>query len=124
MLTLDIAPRLNQWVSLKITTADSTQSSSELLVHQSLRKTLAAHRHIVQLVDNFVHHGPNGKHLCLVFELLGPTVDDVVVDYYRGDPERLEDTTVLRITKQLLETLAAMHRAGYAHGGQFLLPSS
>ena len=46
-LMLHIVPRLNQWVSLKITTADSTKSSSELLVHQTLRKTLVAPHHIV-----------------------------------------------------------------------------
>lgn len=41
----------------------------------------------------------------------------MVADYYQDDHELLEDTIILRITRQLLETLAAMHNAGYAHGG-------
>ena len=27
--------------------------------------------YIVQLLDHFVHQGPNGTHQCLLFELLG-----------------------------------------------------
>ncbi|KAH6846962.1 kinase-like domain-containing protein [Chaetomium sp. MPI-CAGE-AT-0009] len=108
---------LERWVSLKITTAESTKSSQELLIHQALHKALAKPHHLVQLLDSFVHQGPNGEHQCLVFELLGPTVDYTVADYYRGDdPESLPATIVLRITRQLLQTLAALHRAGYAHG--------
>ncbi|KAK4138477.1 kinase-like protein [Trichocladium antarcticum] len=107
---------LKRWVSLKITTADSSKSSRELLIHQALHKSRAKPHHLVQLLDAFAHQGPNGKHQCLVFELLGPTVDTVVADYYGGDPEPLEATTILRITRQLLQTLAALHKAGYAHG--------
>jgi serine/threonine protein kinase len=117
VLTLHVMSRLKRWVSLKIITADSTESSRELSTHQALHKTLAKPHHLVQLLDSFVHQGPNGEHQCLVFELLGPTVDTVVLDYYSGDPEPLEATTILRITHQLLQTLAALHGAGYAHGG-------
>ncbi|KAK4152735.1 kinase-like domain-containing protein [Chaetomidium leptoderma] len=105
-----------RWVSLKVTTADSTKSARELLMHQELHKALPKPHHLVQLLDSFVQQGPNGKHQCLVFELLGPAVDTIVTDYYSGDPEPLEATTILRITRQLLQTLAALHRAGYAHG--------
>ncbi len=107
-------------MSLKITTADSTKSSRELSTHQALHKALAKPHHLVQLLDNVDHQGPNGEHRCLVFELLGPTIDTVVADYYRRDPEPLEATIILRIAKQLLQTLAALHEAGYAHGGLFL----
>jgi serine/threonine protein kinase len=110
--------RLGRWVSLKITESEGTEPSQELSIYQRLCKTDAAHR-IVQLLDSFVHQGPNGEHQCLVFELLGPTVDFVVADYYGGG-DRLEDTTVLRVTRQLLQALAGIHRAGYAHGGLFL----
>jgi serine/threonine-protein kinase SRPK3 len=114
-----IACRLEQWVSVKIITADRTNQSREL---HSLR-ALAEHskgspgsKHIVQLLDDFFHEGPNGCHQCLVFELLGPTVNIEVDDYYE-DGERLDTETLLKISTQLLQAVTFMHEAGYAHGG-------
>ena len=109
------SPSLNRWVSLKITTATDTESSGELALHQKLRQAGAADG-VVQLLDSFVHEGPNGEHQCLVFELLGPTVESVVHDYHEGG-DSLEAETVLKVTRQLLQALAALHRTGYAHGG-------
>ncbi|KAH6619423.1 kinase-like domain-containing protein [Chaetomium sp. MPI-SDFR-AT-0129] len=83
--------------------------------------------HVVELLDSFVHQGPNGTHACSVFELLGPTVDDVVSNYRDGaepgEEDSLEPATILKITGQLLRALSAMHAAGYAHGGSFSLCS-
>lgn len=70
-----------------------------------------------QLFDNFIHEGPNGSHLCLVFELLGPTINIIVGDYV-DDGKRLEPTTLLRICEQLLQAVAFLHEAGMAHGGK------
>lgn len=39
-------------------------------------------KYIVQSLDDFVHEGPNGCHLCLIFEFLGPIVDMMVNDTY------------------------------------------
>src|SRR5271155_2923928 len=111
------ACRLEQWVSVKIIIADRTNQSREL---HNLR-ALAEHskggsEHIVQLLDDFLHEGPNGCHQCLVFELLGPTVSIYVNDYHE-DGERLDTETLLKISTQLLQAVAFMHKAGYAHGG-------
>lgn len=75
---------------------------------------------VVHLLDSFVHKGPNGNHQCLVFELLGPAVETVVLDY-AGGGDHLDAETTMGITRQLLKTLSAMHRAGYAHGGSLRL---
>jgi serine/threonine protein kinase len=109
--------RLKKWVSLKITMTDTPRPSRELQILQRLRQKRAA-RHIVQLLDCFIHQGPNGCHQCLVFELLGPSVDAVVADYHMGG-DCLEAPTILRITRQLLQAIASMHAAGCAHGGLF-----
>jgi len=101
-------------VALKIPTADASTRSRELETLHHLRRARAAHR-IARLLDSFVHDGPNGRHQCLVFELLGPTVDWVVSDYHQGG-ERLDTAVVLRITRQLLQALVSIHNAGYAHG--------
>lgn len=82
---------------------------------QYLRQKGAAH-HLARLLDDFIHKGPNGSHQCLVFELLGPSVDTVVADYSTSG-DRLAASTILRIARQLLQALASMHAEGYAHGG-------
>ncbi|OIW34167.1 kinase-like protein, partial [Coniochaeta ligniaria NRRL 30616] len=105
---------LNVWVALKITTASSPKPSKELEVFQYLRQKGAAH-HLALLLDSFIHKGPNGSHQCLVFELLGPSVDTVVADYSTSG-DRLAASTILRIARQLLQALASMHAEGYAHG--------
>jgi serine/threonine-protein kinase SRPK3 len=51
-----------------------------------------------------------------VFELLGPTVNIYVTDYY-DEEEGLDTETILEISTQLLQAVAFMHEAGYAHGG-------
>ncbi|KAI9654945.1 MAG: hypothetical protein M1821_005698 [Bathelium mastoideum] len=50
-----------------------------------------------------------------VFELLGPSLIRVSADYGRHG-ERLKPEIILKITKQLLQAVASLHRAGYAHG--------
>jgi serine/threonine-protein kinase SRPK3 len=76
-------------------------------------------KYVARLFDSFDHRGPNGIHKCLVFELLGPTVDFVLVDYCDsyGTRDKLNPMTILNMTKQLLQGVAALHAAGYAHGG-------
>ena len=112
--------RLKKWVSLKILGADIPKPSRELQILQDLRQKRAAHQ-IVQLLDSFVHQGPNGSNQCLIFELLGPSVDFIADDYHM-DSDRLDPAIILRIVRQLLKAVASIHAAGYAHGGLFWQP--
>lgn len=74
-----------------------------------------------------MHEGPNGHHQCLVFELLGPTIDVIMndcgeesqeEDHVEDDVEDYEEAEdILRMSTQLLRAIAFIHRAGYAHGG-------
>ena len=112
-------------MSVKIITADRTNQSQELHNLRALAehsKGCLGSKHIVQLLDDFLHEGPNGCHQCLVFELLGPTLNIIVDDYHMGE-ERLDTETILRISTQLLQAVAFMHKAGYAHGGIVRLQS-
>lgn len=64
-------------------------------------------QHIVSLLDHFEHSGPNGDHICLVFEALGESVLSTVKRYdYRGLPVHI----VKQITKQVLLGLDYLHR--------------
>lgn len=113
--------RLEQWVSIKIAKAARANQSREL---QSLRALSQysntnpnpGFEHIVRLLDDFLLEGPNGCHQCLVFELLGPTVNVMVNDAHHFG-ERLDTDTIIRASTQMLEAIAFMHEAGYAHGG-------
>ncbi|KAF4628859.1 hypothetical protein G7Y89_g9299 [Cudoniella acicularis] len=111
---------LERWVSIKIIGANST-TSKELEILQLLEQK-GVSENIVRLQNHFTHRGPNGTHQCLVFELLGPNIDVVVEDYHMvGDP--LEPEILLKMTRQLLQTVDALHKAGYAHGGSAILLS-
>jgi len=109
---------LERWVSVKIMTADETKRSRE----RNSLKAISAYsqenpgsKYIVTLLDDFIHYGPNGCHQCLVFELHGPTIN-LLVECYQD--ERLEPETILRMATQLLQALAFLHEAGFAHGGK------
>ena len=71
----------------------------------------------VQLLDDFTHEGPNGVHQCLVFELLGPSVDKVLSDYREGQ-DKLWSETVLRMSTQLLKAIRFLHNTRMCHRGK------
>ncbi|KRX00352.1 Protein kinase-like domain [Pseudocohnilembus persalinus] len=62
----------------------------------------------IQLTDNFVHHGINGKHYCSVFELAGPTLLDLINHFHDRD-EFMDLWLVKLITRQILTGMVYMH---------------
>lgn len=65
------------------------------------------HEHVIQLLDTFVHEGPNGQHVCMVFEVLGENLLGLIRRYkHRGIPV----VFVKQIAKQLLSLLDFLHR--------------
>lgn len=106
-------------------TADSS-ASRELRILKSLEKhsrgDLSSY-YMVQLLDTFTHEGPNGVHQCLVFELLGPSVDKVLSDYHENH-DKICSETVLRMSTQLLKAVKFIHSAGMCHGGEGAFPSA
>lgn len=64
-------------------------------------------QHVAQLLDHFWHTGPNGKHVCMTFEVLGESLLSLIKRYrYKGIPPSI----VKRITKQVLLGLDYLHR--------------
>lgn len=64
-------------------------------------------KHILNLLDSFNHMGPNGKHVVMVFEVLGENLLALIKKYeHRGIPM----VYVKQIAKQLLFGLDYMHR--------------
>ncbi|POS74540.1 hypothetical protein DHEL01_v207064 [Diaporthe helianthi] len=64
-------------------------------------------KHVVSLLDSFEHKGPNGTHVCMVFEVLGENLLGLIKKWnHRGIPMSL----VKQITKQVLLGLDYLHR--------------
>jgi serine/threonine-protein kinase SRPK3 len=104
---------------LKILIADHPRESQEIRNLQLLKERSQEslyRKYIVQLLDSFVHQGPNGQHQCLVFELLGPTVARIIGEYIEAN-ETIEPRVILRMSEQLLEAIEFIHDAGMGHGG-------
>lgn len=72
-------------------------------------------KHVVQLLDQFQHQGPNGTHCCLVLELLGPSISSQA-EFYSSD--RLPGYISWGASKQIVQGLDFIHTRGIAHGGQ------
>jgi len=116
----DLDKRLERWVAIKIVKAERTYTSRELdsldQVAQHLRRSTEAVP-IIEYLDQFIHDGPNGRHQCIVFELLGPIVGSLVRDYHE-DAEHLPSADIFMIADRFLQAVAFLHSVGYAHGGK------
>ena len=71
--------------------------------------------HVIGFLDHFRHEGPNGTHVCMVFEVLGENLLGLIRRYEnKGVPMHL----VKQIAKQVLLGLDYMHKyCGVIHTG-------
>ncbi|EAQ90408.1 hypothetical protein CHGG_02343 [Chaetomium globosum CBS 148.51] len=115
-----------QWVSIKIKTAEASTETPEQDPEAKISLDLERHysssaqaeekpRCFARLLDCFRVTGPNGTHNCLVTELLGPTVDEVL-ETFKENSLTLRPDTILRASRQLLDAVDFIHQAGLAHG--------
>lgn len=114
-------------MSIKIKTAKSSTDQSELSILNDLNRNdfpVERSRHIVTLLNSFQHHGPNGKHTCLVFETLGPSLSTMLdwTPEYRGRTPmgskcyRFPLWMAKRISKDVLLGISYLHSQGITHG--------
>ena len=77
--------------------------------------THAGRSHVISFLDHFRHKGPNGIHVCMVFEVLGENLLGLIKRHQnKGVPMPL----VKQIAKQILLGLDYMHRCcGVIHTG-------
>lgn len=109
----------NKHVALKVvrSAAHYTETAiDEIKLLSRIVKANPGHpgrKHVVSLLDSFEHKGPNGVHVCMVFEVLGENLLGLIKRWnHRGIPMPL----VKQITKQVLLGLDYMHReCGIVH---------
>jgi serine/threonine-protein kinase SRPK3 len=68
------------------------------------------------MLDHFKLDGPNGTHSCVVLELLGPSVPDLLDARFRDD--RLPGKLAKNIATQAILGLDYLHQQKFGHGGE------
>jgi serine/threonine-protein kinase SRPK3 len=104
-----------KWVALKIVLADESPSVET--------KTILSHRVASQCSSDAVFvtysryfhiDGPNGRHLCLVLPVLGPSASRL--SHYMDS--RMEPWLACRAGYQTARELADLHAHNMCHGGK------
>ncbi|KAF9998441.1 serine/threonine protein kinase, CMGC group [Entomortierella chlamydospora] len=109
----------NRHVALKVVKSATHYTETALDEIKLLERVVQANsdapgrKYVVELLDHFKHHGPNGVHVCMVFEVLGENLLSLIKRYHhRGIPIPL----VQQIIYQVLMGLDYMHReCGIVH---------
>jgi len=94
---------------LKITRADAVHKA-KIFQRLSAGTTQHGHKHILQLLDNFQIHGPNGTHEALVTDILVPM--QYLHDLRIFDAKQTSYESIL--------ALAYLNQCRIIHGGMFL----
>ena len=120
--------RRSGYVALKILIANGNVSQNEIAIHEMLSRSPLDHRgraHVMTLRDTFDHHGPNGIHCCLVFDVLGVSAETMAKSLPVGVTRNENRSPVDRsfplwmakmMLQQVLEGIDFMHRNRIAHG--------
>ncbi|GME91584.1 unnamed protein product [Ambrosiozyma monospora] len=87
----------NKHVAIKIVRASENYKAAALDEIKILTKvntgpdTHPGKKHIVELLDHFIHTGPNGEHVCMVFEVLGENLLSLLIRYKQFQKEKTKE---------------------------------
>ncbi|KAL2810860.1 kinase-like domain-containing protein, partial [Aspergillus cavernicola] len=113
-----------KYVALKISIANQDRTQHELAISRTLSEDFPDHpgkQFIPSLLDVFTHDGPNGSHLCLVHEVLGPGAANIpksISNLIPGSPRdrRYSLSVAKAILYQTLLCLDFLHQSHVVHG--------
>ncbi|KAI1264431.1 kinase-like domain-containing protein [Xylariaceae sp. FL1019] len=110
--------KLKHWRAVKIMTADHSTDPREMKIFDRLLETSTPEEleksSIGAPLETFWVEGPNGKHLCLVTPIYGPSISD-----WRRRQDALDSelhSTLTAICRQVVQSLAFLHGKGICHG--------
>lgn len=109
-------------MAVKIKTAEDSIDNSEISILNHLNQQGGSDprsTHVIALLDCFQHQGPNGKHLCIVFEVLSVNISTMLEytpEYLIGSAFRFPKWMAKRILRQLLLGISFLHSNGVIHG--------
>jgi serine/threonine protein kinase len=90
-----------------IRTASTSETFSKEISSRTSSPSRRSNSGVVSLLDHFEHNGPHGKHVCMVFEMLGENLLKVIKNYdYRG----ISIPVVQNLTRQVCRGLDFLHR--------------
>lgn len=105
---------MNRHVALKVVKSAARYTETALDEIKLLQRLISSdpkhpgRSHVISFLDHFRHKGPNGNHVCMVFEVLGENLLGLIKRHQtKGVPIGL----VRQISKQILLGLDYMHRA-------------
>lgn len=105
--------RMNRHVALKVVKSATRYTDTALDEIKLLQRLISSdpthpgRRHVISFLDHFRHKGPNGTHVCMVFEVLGENLLGLIKRHQsKGVPAHI----VKQIAKQVLYGLDYMHR--------------
>jgi serine/threonine-protein kinase SRPK3 len=114
----------SRYVALKILAARLSEGCPEIEMLSRLQNS-AEHNgkaHVMSMLDHFSINGPNGKHLCIVSEVGGPSIKEFNdCPGFRSGTRRLRGELARRVGLQVTEGLAFIHFMGIVHGGMWYL---
>ncbi|KAJ9203259.1 hypothetical protein DTO164E3_2730 [Paecilomyces variotii] len=108
--------REETYVAIKVSISERRDSeiNRELDIMKKLASIHPSPQHVIGMLDDFNLEGPNGTHKCLVFELLGPNIPDMIDA--RFPDGRLPAQLAKAIAKQALFGLDILHQQNIGHG--------
>jgi serine/threonine-protein kinase SRPK3 len=112
--------RRNRAVALKVISANAaTTELDNLRKLKTIAPEHPAHGHLPELLDHFEYQGPNGKHSCLVFEVLGENLSTFCRRMFSRN--QLPSTLDKMIARQLISVVDFLQNTcGFIHTGKHL----
>ncbi|KAH8903709.1 kinase-like protein [Coniochaeta sp. PMI_546] len=101
----------NRWVALKIVTARESSTYNDRSVIASHPTVATSHLFAIPHRQFWID-GPNGRHLCLVYPVLGPDLSNLSKGIY----SRLKPAFARDLSVQAARALAQLHAHGLSHG--------
>jgi len=106
---LALDSKTGDYVALKIVKSASHYTEAAMdeieLLNCAAKNDPNGEKFVVKLLEHFMHSGPHGRHVVMVFEVLGKNILDLIEKRYYGLPLDV----VKSMTKQILIALEFLH---------------